>query len=108
MNACARDYSITVASGTGEVNTKVADGATAHGVIHGLMTMVGVKAPAATPSAEYDLQVYDAAGYLLYAENDLIGDTTISLEKLCNSALRIVLSGASVDGSYAIRLYVRN
>ena len=106
MNAAIRDYAITVSAGSGEVNTKTADGATAAGVIHGLMTLIGVKAP--TALAEYDLQIYDSADHLLYAENDLIGNTTISLEKLCNSPLRIALSGASVDGSYTARLYVRN
>ena len=106
MNAAIRDYAITVAAGAGDVNTKTADGPTAAGVVHGLMTLIGIKAP--SPTAEYDLQIYDSADHLLYAENDLIGSTAISLEKLCNSPLRIALSGASADGSYTARLYVRN
>ena len=100
MNVYKRDLTVTVASNTGEVYTSAYPG----GPVHGLMTMVGVQPPAA--ESTYDLAIYDEAGFILYGEENLTGDTTISLEKLCNSALRVVLSNAS-DGSYAVRLYVR-
>lgn len=99
MNVVIRDLAFTVAGGAGEVTTLVG------GPLHGLMTMVGVKAPNA--AAPYDIQIYDAAGYLLYAENDLIGDVTISLEKICNSHITLKLLNASVPGSYSARLYAR-
>lgn len=106
MNVSPKDLTITVASGAGEVDTKTALGHAA-GVVHGLLMLVGVKAPDA--SAEYDLAIYDSEGYLLYAENDMTGLTsTVSMEKLCNSSLRIVLSNCSYDGSYSARLYVKN
>ena len=102
MNVNPQDYIITVAAGTGSIETKSYPG----GAVHGLMMMAAFKAP--TAAAEYDIQIYDALDYLLYAENDLVGTTSISLEKLCNSSLRIVISGATVDGSYNTRLYLRN
>jgi len=102
MNVSPKDYTITVVSTTGQVETKDLPG----GSVHGLLMFLGFKAP--TAQAIYDVQVYDAADYLLYAENDLVGNTSISLEKLCNSSLRVVISGATVDGSYSLRLYTRN
>lgn len=106
MNVHPVDFSVTVAAGAGEANTKTALG-NAAGVVHGLLMLVGVKPPNA--SAVYDLAIYDSAGFLLYAENDMTGETaTVSMEKLCNSPLRIALSNCSSDGSYAVRLYARN
>ena len=107
MNVSPKDFSIVVAGGSGEANTKTALGSSAAGVIHGLLMLIGLKAP--NPAAEYDLAVYDSEDYLLYAENDLTGSSaTISMEKLCNSPLRIALSNCTYDGSYSVRLYVRN
>ena len=97
MNVCKRDETIVVSSGSGEVTTTIP--------LHGLITLIGFKPPAA--GVDYDVQVLDEAGYLLYAENDLVGDTTISLEKLCNSRITLKISGASADGSFSARLYAR-
>lgn len=106
MNVHPVDFSVTVASGSGEANTKTALGGAA-GTIHGLLMLVGIKPP--NSSAVYDLAIYDSAGYLLYAGIGMTGETaTVSMEKLCNSPLRLALSNCSFDGSYAVRLYARN
>lgn len=99
MNVCKRDDTIVVASGAGEVTTSIP--------LHGLITMIGVLPPAPAAAVDYDIQILDEAGYLLYAENDLVGNTTISLEKLCNSRITVKISGASSDGSFSVRLYAR-
>ena len=105
MNVGPYDYVIPVdfKFGSGEINTKTETGE----IIHGMLMLIGIKAPNA--AASYDLAIYDSADYLLYAETGLSGDlTSISLEKLCNSPLRIVILNATYDGNYPIRLYVRN
>jgi hypothetical protein len=106
MNVHPTDFTITVASGSGDANTKTVLG-NAAGTIHGALMMVGIKPPNAL--SVFDLAIYDSAGYLLYAENDMTGESaTVSMEKLCNSPLRLVLSNCSYDGSYSVRLYAKN
>jgi len=100
MNVYKRDITVVVTDSVGEALTSEYPG----GPVHGLMTMMSVVSP--TADSAYDVAMYDDGGHLLHGETDLTGSTSIAMEKLCNSALRVSLSNAS-DGSYKIRLYVR-
>lgn len=93
MNIGLKDLSITTVAGTGEATT-VAD-------IYGLLVYIGIDAP---NGATYIVKVYDLAGYLLYTETTVSGDGYINMNTPVNSTVRVVISSASVDGTYGIRL----
>ena len=97
MNIGVKDLTATIVGGTGEATTTTVAG----GEIYGLLCYVGINAP---DGASYIISVYDRDGYLLYTEDTISGDGYIEMERPVNSTLRVVVSDATVDGTYAIRL----
>lgn len=90
------DFHIIVSSGTGQI-TEFDE------VAPWMMTYIGIKAPSA--AATYDLQVFDDIGLLIYAENDITGDASISMERILASTAVFKILNATVDGDYTVRVY---
>ena len=90
-------FTITVSGGTGTI--ALAD----RQYVFGKKMRMGIKPPNA--AAIYDLLIEDNDSFLVYAENDCVGKTSIPMEGLCNSKINITISGASYDGVYNLRLY---
>lgn len=100
-NISVLDGTITVTGGVGEVYALINY---PHPI--NVLRLVAINAP--SDSANFDLLIRDAGGYLLYKELGFVGDTSISISTFTNTKILIRLQNVSQDGDYAYRIYLEN
>ena len=72
--------------------------------ITGKLVQVAFKTPAGPPS--YDFEIKDRDDFGITGRGGLSGDTTVQVEGLIFERNTFTISGATVDGTYSVKLWV--
>ena len=91
-----QSFDVSVTGGEGEITRTVG----------GLVMAVGVIPPDA--AAKYDVTGYDAEGFLLYFGDDVVGNVNMAARAQIFGTHRVVISQASHNGIYKVKLWFEN